>query len=126
MRFGTVRTQLAPRILNAPLVGLIELTADGTYERDIFGNPIETYDTEDIGEFAKCWTGFSLQSTVRANLAWPGAPPRLCESEAEGVVDAPGCSAHAAHPHLMQRERRCGVANGMPCPTSPTPHGRRG
>ena len=41
-------------------VGLIELTEDGAYQRDDYGIPIETYDTEDIGEFAKCWTGFSL------------------------------------------------------------------
>tara|TARA_B110000046_G_scaffold169980_1_gene189558 strand:- start:514 stop:642 length:129 start_codon:yes stop_codon:yes gene_type:complete len=34
-------------------VGLIELTEDGAYERDGHGIPIETYDTEDIGEFAK-------------------------------------------------------------------------
>jgi uncharacterized protein (DUF1800 family) len=34
-------------------VGLLELTEDGAYERDIYGNPIETYDTYDIGEFAK-------------------------------------------------------------------------
>ena len=42
-------------------VGLIELTEDGAYERDGYGLPIETYDTEDIGEFAKCWTGFTLR-----------------------------------------------------------------
>lgn len=42
-------------------IGLVELTEDGSYERDSLGNPIETYDTMDIGEFAKCWTGFSLR-----------------------------------------------------------------
>ena len=48
-------------------VGLIELTDDGQYQLDHLGNPIETYDTEDIGEFAKCWTGFSLPS-ARSNV----------------------------------------------------------
>ena len=52
----------AREIMQLFSVGLVELTADGEYERDRLGNPIETYDTEDIGEFAKCWTGFSLQS----------------------------------------------------------------
>ena len=38
------------------------------YERDSYGLPIETYDTEDIGEFAKCWTGFSLQGNRGGNV----------------------------------------------------------
>ena len=48
-------------------VGLIELHDDGSYELDALGNPIETYDTEDIAEFAKCWTGFDLRP-MRSNL----------------------------------------------------------
>ena len=48
-------------------VGLIELAEDGTYQRDALGSPIETYNTEDIGEFAKCWTGFSMRPG-RSNL----------------------------------------------------------
>ena len=47
---------------------MIELADDWSHEYDGYGNPLETYDTEDIGEFAKCWTGFSLQSSVRGNL----------------------------------------------------------
>ena len=48
-------------------VGLIELGEDGSKQLDAHGNPIETYSTENIQEFARCWTGFSLQS-MRVNI----------------------------------------------------------
>ena len=48
-------------------VGLIELDEDGSKQLDAHGNPIETYSTENIQEFARCWTGFSLQS-MRVNI----------------------------------------------------------
>ena len=68
-------------------VGLIELTDDGGYQLDSFGNPIETYDTNDIGEFAKCWTGFSLRagrSNVEASRAAKASGHRVAGAGAKG------------------------------------------
>lgn len=40
-------------------IGLYELNLDGTQKMDAQGDPISTYDNDDIGEFAKIFTGFS-------------------------------------------------------------------
>eukprot|EP00966_Prymnesium_polylepis_P332272 7387783-Prymnesium_polylepis.2 len=39
--------------------GLKELNPDGSYELNAAGEPIETYGTANIKEFAKLWTGFN-------------------------------------------------------------------
>ena len=44
---------------------MVELTSDGSFELDGYGETIETYDTADIQEFAKCWTGFDIRPQRR-------------------------------------------------------------
>ncbi|MEM9822584.1 MAG: DUF1800 family protein [Bacteroidota bacterium] len=45
-------------------IGLYELNQDGTRVKDNAGNDIPTYDTEDVQEFAKIWTGLGGGATV--------------------------------------------------------------
>ena len=52
-------------------IGLYQLANDGSYELDANGEPLVTYDTGDIMEFAKCWTGFDLRKT-RGNIEHEG------------------------------------------------------
>jgi hypothetical protein len=42
------------------------LKSDGTYDTDVDGNPVPTYDNEDIMTFARIWTGF-LRSKGRGS-----------------------------------------------------------
>ena len=46
-------------------IGLYELNPDGSQKRDVQGNPVATYDNEDIQEFAKIFTGLAYDSTNR-------------------------------------------------------------
>ena len=48
-------------------IGLFELNPDGTEKRDADGQPIASYDNDDIGEFARVFTG----------LSWGGNNPRF-------------------------------------------------
>ena len=43
-------------------IGLYELNPDGTLKRDGAGNPIETYDQDDISGLARVFTGWGLDS----------------------------------------------------------------
>lgn len=45
-------------------IGLYELNPDGTRKKDSEGNDIPTYDNDDIGEFAKIYTGLGGGATV--------------------------------------------------------------
>ncbi len=45
-------------------IGLYELNQDGTRKKDGEGNDIPTYDNDDIGEFAKIYTGLGGGATV--------------------------------------------------------------
>jgi uncharacterized protein (DUF1800 family) len=47
----------AREIMQLFTIGLHELNRDGTLRSDAFGNPIPTYDNDDIQEFAKVFTG---------------------------------------------------------------------
>jgi uncharacterized protein (DUF1800 family) len=52
----------AREIMQLFSVGLFELNLDGTLQPDGTGNPIPTYDNDDITEFAKIFTGLSHAS----------------------------------------------------------------
>lgn len=45
-------------------IGLYQLNLDGTLQKDAAGNPIETYEQEDISGLARVLTGWVLDSTV--------------------------------------------------------------
>ena len=45
-------------------IGLYELNQDGTRKQDNAGNDIPTYDNDDIGEFAKIFTGLGGGATI--------------------------------------------------------------
>lgn len=47
-------------------IGLYELHPDGSQKLDVNGNPIATYDNEDIQEFAKIFTGLAYGPSDRA------------------------------------------------------------
>lgn len=49
----------AREIMQLFTIGLYELEMDGTRKLDSSGNPIPTYDNEDIAEFSKVFTGLS-------------------------------------------------------------------
>ncbi len=49
----------AREIMQLFSIGLFELNLDGSLELDMDGNEIETYDNDDIAEFAKVFTGLS-------------------------------------------------------------------
>jgi hypothetical protein len=48
-------------------VGLFMLNQDGTYQLDVGGNPIPTYDQETVNNFTKVLTGWRLCSVVGAS-----------------------------------------------------------
>ena len=48
-------------------IGLWKLNMDGTQQHDGAGQPIPTYDNDDIMDFSRAWTGFDLQAP-RGNL----------------------------------------------------------
>ena len=52
-------------------IGLYEMNPDGSQQLDMNGQPVDTYDTEDVKEFSRCWTGFSLRP-MRKNLLIEG------------------------------------------------------
>lgn len=45
-------------------IGLYELNQDGSRKKDNNGNDIPTYDNDDVGEFAKIWTGLGGGATL--------------------------------------------------------------
>ena len=62
----------AREIMQLFTIGLIKLNDDGSYIVDpLSGEPLETYDTSNIKEFAKCWTGFD-QRPMRTNIEKEG------------------------------------------------------
>jgi len=48
-------------------IGLWKMHRNGTYQHDIHGNRIETYDNDDIRDFSRIWTGFDNQP-IRGNI----------------------------------------------------------
>ncbi len=82
-------------------IGVWELNGDGTRVLDSSGNPVSTYDTDDIMDMARAWTGFVGQP-VRGNI--------------EGRALARPRGAVRLEP------RRFSNAN---CPISNAPHRRR-
>jgi uncharacterized protein (DUF1800 family) len=46
-------------------IGLYELNPDGTRKKDNEGDDIPTYDSDDVKEFAKIWTGLGGGSTIQ-------------------------------------------------------------
>ena len=50
----------AREIMQLFTIGLLELEADGTTRLDAGGDPIETYDNDDVTELAKVFTGLGL------------------------------------------------------------------
>jgi cullin-associated NEDD8-dissociated protein 1 len=48
----------AREVMQLETIGLEMLNMDGTVIKDGRGNPIPTYDTEDIIVFSRAWTGF--------------------------------------------------------------------
>ena len=65
---GTIPDEnYAREVMQLFSIGLVEMEEDGSYQLDAHGDPIETYTTENIQEFARCWTGFALQP-FRSNI----------------------------------------------------------
>ena len=52
----------AREVMQLFTIGLFELNNDGTRKLDGNGEPIETYDTQDITEYARVFTGLSLNT----------------------------------------------------------------
>jgi len=59
----------AREVMQLFTIGLFELNNDGTRKLDTNGEPIETYDTDDITEYARIFTGLSSEpNRLRANV----------------------------------------------------------
>ena len=61
----------AREIMQLFSIGLTKLNPDGTPELDGNGQPIETYDNEDILAYSRIWTGFDRQPS-RGNIECRG------------------------------------------------------
>lgn len=58
-------------------IGLYELNADGTVKGGAGGNPVETYDNEDVSGIAKCFTGYDYDYTDVTFTAAPGSTSQI-------------------------------------------------
>lgn len=59
-------------------IGLYELNLDGTPKTNASGNPIETYDNDDVTEIAKAFTGYDYDYTgVTFTPASPGSTTQI-------------------------------------------------
>ncbi len=63
----------AREIMQLFSIGLWQLNDDGTQKLDGSGNPIATYDNDDVVVFARVWTGFDAQNS-RSNIELPFGP----------------------------------------------------
>ncbi len=63
----------AREIMQLFSIGLYELNQDGSYVLDGNGNPIPTYDNDDIKEFAKIFTGLG-PGDINDNVDWTDEP----------------------------------------------------
>ncbi len=63
----------AREIMQLFSIGLYELNIDGSYVLDSDGDPIPTYDNDDIKEFAKVFTGLG-PGDINDNVTWTNAP----------------------------------------------------
>lgn len=52
-------------------IGLVELNIDGTERTDASGNPIETYDNDDITGIAKVFTGYDFDNSTTPEFPEP-------------------------------------------------------
>lgn len=66
----------AREIMQLMTIGLVELNMDGTVGTDSNGQAIETYDTEDVTELAKVFTGLHWGGDVSPFGEFPGRPAR--------------------------------------------------
>ena len=54
-------------------IGLYKLNIDGTKKLDVSGNPILSYNNDDVQNFARAWTGFTataMRSNFEAGSPW--------------------------------------------------------
>jgi uncharacterized protein (DUF1800 family) len=69
---GTFPDQnFAREIMQLFTIGLWQLNPNGTRTLDGMGQPIPTYDNDDIAEFARVFTGLSFGGKVRDEFEWP-------------------------------------------------------
>ncbi|MEN9874655.1 MAG: hypothetical protein RL186_1552, partial [Pseudomonadota bacterium] len=62
----------AREVMQLMSIGLFELNADGTQKLDAAGNPIPTYDQDDISGLAKVLTGFSWYEIIPSRFNFGG------------------------------------------------------
>jgi len=70
----------AREIMQLFSIGLWELNMDGTRKLDASGQPIPTYDSDDIEQLARVFTGLELQAGASGQGAYAVAPMRMIES----------------------------------------------
>ena len=57
----------AREIMQLFSIGIFQLNRDGSKKLDANGTPLETYDSSDIMNFARAWTGFDREYRYRGN-----------------------------------------------------------
>ncbi len=85
----------AREIMQLFSIGLWELNMDGTRKLDAAGQPIPTYDSDDIEQLARVFTGLDLQAGATGQGAYAVAPMRMVESRHD-TGDAVSLSVYGA------------------------------
>jgi uncharacterized protein (DUF1800 family) len=85
----------AREIMQLFSIGLWELNMDGTRKLDANGQPIPTYDSDDIEQLARVFTGLDLQAGALGQGAYAVAPMRMIESRHDSG-DAVSLSVYGA------------------------------
>lgn len=85
----------AREIMQLFSIGLWELNMDGTRKLDANGEPIPTYDSDDIEQLARVFTGLDLQAGATGQGAYAVAPMRMIESRHD-TGDAVSVSVYGA------------------------------
>lgn len=70
----------AREIMQLFTIGLWELNMDGTRKLDANGQPIPTYNSDDIEQLARVFTGLDLQAGATGQGAYAVAPMRMIET----------------------------------------------
>ncbi|TAE78468.1 MAG: DUF1800 family protein [Verrucomicrobia bacterium] len=85
----------AREIMQLFSIGLWELNMDGTRKLDAEGRPIPTYDSDDIEQLARVFTGLDLQAGATGQGAYAVAPMRMIDSRHD-IGDAVSVSVYGA------------------------------
>ena len=71
----------AREVMQLFTIGLYELNLDGSVKTDGAGKKLETYDSDDVSQLARVFTGYDFDPAYRSALQFPGASYRVYARE---------------------------------------------